>query len=137
MSNYNKTIWKNGDIITSEKLNNIENGITNKKIIEIPFSFLTNESNSFISETGLTFENLMAAHFYTTYEENEINMRMSLTTEYISDYDDDTFYIGILLTRNNTTTRILLIYNPENGQFSKYGPSNIAGELGPELGQLA
>lgn len=29
MSEYTKTEWKNGDVITAEKLNNIEDGITN------------------------------------------------------------------------------------------------------------
>ena len=27
MSTYNKTVWQDGDIITADKMNNIENGI--------------------------------------------------------------------------------------------------------------
>lgn len=44
--NYEKTTWQNGDIITAEKLNNIENGIANisNKISTITFTYHEDEN---------------------------------------------------------------------------------------------
>lgn len=38
MSEYIKTEWKTGDVITAEKLNNIENGINQNSKFHITFS---------------------------------------------------------------------------------------------------
>lgn len=46
---YNKTTWATGDIVTAEKLNNIENGITNNNIYTA--SIISNVDESTGEET--------------------------------------------------------------------------------------
>ena len=54
---YNKQTWTDGDVITAEKLNHIEDGIDSSEedILEIRFDNTTKECN-------YTFEEVLAAH---------------------------------------------------------------------------
>lgn len=40
---YNKTTWANGDVITADKLNNIEDGISNLKKLIVTFDYDEND----------------------------------------------------------------------------------------------
>ena len=42
---YEKTEWQNGDIITAEKLNNMEDGIANAGVLVVRLSISTNTLN--------------------------------------------------------------------------------------------
>lgn len=54
---YNKTIWKPGDIITTEKWNNLTNNAPSSKIIQIPFESIENEGTT-IGKLLITSEQL-------------------------------------------------------------------------------
>ena len=59
MSTYNKTVWQDGDIITADKMNNIENGIYsyNEDLSEID-SYFVNGINLFNPDDPDIVENV-------------------------------------------------------------------------------
>ena len=59
---YNKTTWSNGDVITAQKMNNIENGIGNNGFRVIEFG-----GNGTQYETGLTASDFINAVINMTH----------------------------------------------------------------------
>ncbi len=53
---YSKNIWKNGDTITAEKLNNIEDGIADSMFVEIPCT--VSEGSSTYYTLGKTWQEI-------------------------------------------------------------------------------
>lgn len=49
---YNKTTWQNGDTITAEKLNNIEDGITSNNAWIIEMTFVKDGYDVYLSSTA-------------------------------------------------------------------------------------
>ena len=47
---YNKTIWKSGDIITTEKWNNLTNNVPGFKMMQIPFEWMEEEESNSLNE---------------------------------------------------------------------------------------
>lgn len=88
--NYNKTTWNNGDIITSEKLNNLENGVAAASgggIIDLG-TYLVKDMQV------LTFENILGTHskFLGTELNSFIPYKLWTITLDCSDVIDYDFY---------------------------------------------
>lgn len=77
MPEYTKTNWQNGDIITAEKLNNIEDGISKIRTFVFEFTVSSNGLGHWRAQTepGLTAIDLLSAKWiagpyadsYTSY----------------------------------------------------------------------
>ena len=97
---YNKTTWSNGDIITAEKMNNIENGIKNISGGINIFNFNDARSN------GLEV-NLPVTYFVGAYAYNTLD-KYYYVVENVQ--DNETSYT---MNINNTS----YFYFPDSGAF--------------------
>lgn len=64
---YNKTIWKPGDIITTEKWNNLTNNIPELKIIQIPLEFMKHAGERRLLITSEQLNNYIKNGYFCYY----------------------------------------------------------------------
>ena len=96
---YEKTTWQTGDIVTAQKLNNIENGIFDSNVI-----FLSEDSNHVLDKTWQEIndalalgkiimlvdeEHLSGFRFLFSEEASGYYWLLSLSMQYKADSPDD------------------------------------------------
>lgn len=103
---YTPTEWKNGDTITAEKLNHIEEGIenNNERIIELDSSGITN------IESGLGVEDIFNARYILNGNHSALCKVMCAYQE-----EEEEDYIKFLIYEIDSP--ILCIYTISEGQI--------------------
>lgn len=77
---YEKQTWKNGDTITADKLNHIEDGVGNNKILEVQAIMVRENDESFYT-LNKTWQEIYDAfpNVYISMVEQNINLKASIT----------------------------------------------------------
>lgn len=104
---YSKTAWSSGDVITAEKLNNLENGI---EISNDDFDLVITQQDDIYSMRGLSFDELCAKFeankmvrlFYKRrVDENTYQQFVLMNAIYYMGDEVNQYPAAIMFTRNN------------------------------------
>lgn len=115
---YTPTEWKNGDTITAEKLNNIEEGIENNEALVVEFDYYQNPENVYdaylISKTPITnaiaaFKTGKTVVFHTPFIE-----RFEIKESYLKTVS---LYLNEL-TNDGVTDRFMVDYTGLDGTLN-------------------
>lgn len=93
MDNYVPTNWKNGDLITADKLNNIENGISNN-----------------LGKLG-------DIYIYTSTDDGETFARTTMTSDEIIEAENMGYSVFLVVT-DNTSGAVEVASSEGGGTFS-------------------
>lgn len=113
MSTYNKTVWQDGDIITADKMNNIENGI---------YSYNEDITNLEAEKAdAIIVESAAANSFSASQLENAVSLISNATgfgNVYIAQTED---VLPSIDSINNTTSGITFVKNVDDCFFHASG----------------
>lgn len=107
---YNKTTWTDGDVITAEKLNNIENGIVNIESEGVPIAIVdvvaAVDAGDYDAQSDATYEQLTSL------------------------FNEGKIVIAKVTTTSNTIEYAIMMFQAEYGIYAKLSATFGGGFIG-------